>query len=91
MSFLHWKSKEHGWDGSHPSSSRSGHVTKFWPITTLHSSDPSDWLRKEHMIQTSQWDVISGLLLKLEKNFISSVTTELGCKPGMGSGPPITT
>lgn len=33
------------------------------------------------MIQTSQWDVISGLLMEL-KNFVSPRVTELGCKPG---------
>ena len=78
-----------GW--TPPSSSRSEHVSTVWPITTFHYSDPSDWLRKEHMIQISQWDVISGLLLKLEKNFISSGTTELGCKLGLGSGRSATT
>lgn len=71
----------YGWDGPSPSSSRGGHVTQVWPIRTFHCPVSSDWLRKGHMIQTSQWDVISGLLMEL-KNFVSPRVTELGCKPG---------
>lgn len=37
-------------------------MTKVWPIRTFLHPLHSDWLRQGHMIQTSQWGAVPGLV-----------------------------